>query len=409
MTNASGKDAGKQADRGQRRRPGLSSPSAAAVRRVAENASRYRGGEAGGANPYAGLSPQTPLSPKRRLTVADRGPRGKRRCNTVERELVVHRINAETACSAGIRRLCKGTSQTVVHKSPKRCIDEMRVHVRVRDVELDLGHVEREGNGGRLVSPKPSQFDQLLAALERMPTKRVRAPTLGQEARAAVGACLRWGSYLALLMDEARPLAPTATIPGTSRVSDREMARINIEASANLARWLEIAHREPERYARLVSAAETLPLPPSPRAHPEILTRMVQPKVLELGAMLAAQAPADAEDVKRSPLRSLANTFVHTCWRNGGPIEDLHAGSADRVRLGERRFTSDETRLLTRDAIARFTDAIQAFRLLDLEWDSPRFPQYVIAYRLMPFVGAPGWTTTEDSRSIALRPDELDS
>jgi hypothetical protein len=87
----------------------------------------------------------------------------------------------------------------------------------------------------------------------------------------------------------------------------------------------------------------------------------------------------------------------------------LHAGTADRVRLSERRFTIEETRLLTQDAIARFTDATKAFRLMEVEWDSPRFPQYVLAYRLMPFVGATGWTTTEDSRVIRLQPDEVDS
>lgn len=103
-------------------------------------------------------------------------------------------------------------------------------------------------------------FDQVLAMLETSKGKRGRAPTLKQESRAAVAVCLRWGTYLALLMDEARPPAPSVGRPEVSRVTDREMARINIESSANLARWLTLAHEDPRRYARIVHAAQVLPL-----------------------------------------------------------------------------------------------------------------------------------------------------
>lgn len=131
----------------------------------------------------------------------------------------------------------------------------------------------------------------------------------------------------------------------------------------------------------------------------------MQPKLLEAAALLAAQAPAEVEDVRRAPVRSLANVFVNTCWRNG-PIEDLHAGEADRVRLWERRFTSEEARGLEEDAIARFMDAIEAYRLIEPEWNTPRFAQYAIGFRLMPFVGPSGWSTTEQARAIGLRGEE---
>lgn len=273
---------------------------------------------------------------------------------------------------------------------------------------LAVGTVERADGRARLLPPSPPLFDQVLAILDRVAVTRARAPTLKQEARAVVAVCLRWGSYLALLADERRPPAPSVNESGVSRVTDREMARINIEASANLARWLQLAHEDRARYHALVRAAQTLPLATSGNLRPVALTKMAQPAVLDMTNGLAAHAPNEAEDARRAPLRNLANAFVHTCWRNG-PIEDLHAGVADRVRLGKRRFTAEEITMLEQDAAARFTDAIEAFWMIEPEWETPKFVQHALAYRLMPFIGATGWTTTDESRAIELRPDELDA
>lgn len=282
----------------------------------------------------------------------------------------------------------------------------MRVEVRCGSDVLHGGTVECGVDGARLSPPREPMFDQVLAMLETLEVKRVRAPTLKQEARAAVAVCLRWGSYLALLMDDQRPPAPAVGRPGVSRVTDREMARINIEASANLSRWLTLAHEDAPRYAKLVHAAQKLPLAKGGDLRPVALTNMVQPKLLELTASMAAHAPAEAADVRRAPMRSLANAFVNTCWRNG-PIEDLHAGEASPVLLMERRFTREEAALLQEEVIARMMDAVDAFWLLEPDWGSPRFAEYALAYRLMPCVGPSGWSTTEDSRAIELRAEEL--
>lgn len=284
----------------------------------------------------------------------------------------------------------------------------MRVEVDCAGVTLHVGSVERSTGGAQLLPASPPLFDQLVAMLERTPVKRARLPTLKQEARAAVAVCLRWGTYLALLADGRRPLAPSVERPGVSRVTDREMARINIEASANLTRWLRLAHEDRARYHALVRAAQALPLAPAGNLRPVALTKMAQPEVLAMTAGLAEHAPLEAEDARRAPLRNLANAFVHTCWRNG-PIEDLHAGEADRVRLSMRRFTEEETEMLEADAVARFTDAVEAFWMIEAEWETPKFALYALAYRVMPFIGATGWTTTDESRAIELRPDELDA
>lgn len=249
-------------------------------------------------------------------------------------------------------------------------------------------------------------FDQVLAILAKTPVKAKRAPTLKQEARAAVAVCLRWGTYLALLADENRPAAPSVSQPGVSRVTDREMARINIEASANLARWFTLAHEEPMRYTQLVHAAQKLPLAKGGDLRPMTLTSLVQPKLIELTAGMAENAPDQVAEARRAPMRSITNAFVSVCWRNG-PIEDFHAGDADRVRLAERRFSAEETTQLEEGAIARMMDAVDAFWQLEPEWNSSRFGEYAFAFRVIPFVAPSGWSTTESTRAIVLNADEL--
>jgi hypothetical protein len=48
----------------------------------------------------------------------------------------------------------------------------------------------------------------------------------------------RWRSYLALLLAHDKPVWTEVESPSTSRISDEEMARINIESSAALAEWI---------------------------------------------------------------------------------------------------------------------------------------------------------------------------
>jgi hypothetical protein len=57
---------------------------------------------------------------------------------------------------------------------------------------------------------------------------------VGREGVAAAALILRWGSYLAVLLDHYKPVWPEVGSASTSRISDEEMARINLEASAAL-------------------------------------------------------------------------------------------------------------------------------------------------------------------------------
>ena len=132
----------------------------------------------------------------------------------------------------------------------------MNLRVRVNDeLLLDAGIVEELG-GSELVihPPKVTLFHQVLDYLRAKPDPPAlpNCSTVENEGAAAAVA-LRWGSYLAVLADSAKPIWAEARTPGTSRISDSEMARINVEASAALAEWVDIAREGQSRYQTLVS------------------------------------------------------------------------------------------------------------------------------------------------------------
>ena len=107
-------------------------------------------------------------------------------------------------------------------------------------------------------------FEQLLNYLERVAdsqSDRYEGLSIGREAVTAVAVCLRWGSYLAVLLDHTKPVCAHAQDPNHSRIADSEMARINIEASAALEQWIEILRRDYWRYQALVFATQRLPMP----------------------------------------------------------------------------------------------------------------------------------------------------
>ena len=118
--------------------------------------------------------------------------------------------------------------------------------VRVNDeLVLDAGTCEEvSGPRGpeRLIrSPKTTLSQQVLAYLRAKPDppRRPSGSMVGREGVAATALALRWGSYLAVLLDRDKPVWPEVRSASTSRISDEEMARINIEASAALATWID--------------------------------------------------------------------------------------------------------------------------------------------------------------------------
>lgn len=132
-----------------------------------------------------------------------------------------------------------------------------------KDLVLDARTCEAvsgpDGPGLLLRPPRTTLFHHVLAYLREKPdpVEKMRGSTSDREGIAAAAATLRWGSYLAVLLDSAKPVWSEVKSPATSRISDQEMARINIEVSAAVAEWVDLcrADRNQRLYLKLVDRA----------------------------------------------------------------------------------------------------------------------------------------------------------
>jgi hypothetical protein len=288
--------------------------------------------------------------------------------------------------------------------------------VRVNDeLVLDVGTCEAvvgpDGSGLLISPPATTMFHQILAYLRAKPdpTSPPSGTATGREGVAATALCLRWGSYLAVLADHDKPVWD----PGdkVSRISDEEMARINIEASAALAEWIDLFRRDPggNDYLQIVNRAVAyLPMPQrsvnAERRHkiaalsnPEVASLLVQASQEEQ----VARARAEAE---HHPSRVLANALVNVAWRNG-PVEQIHGGSGHNYPLNRRRVRPAEERQLMRFAASRLALGMGICLVLAMEEPRRPWPEQVLPYALAGgmLVTPSGWTLTESSREVRLR------
>lgn len=283
--------------------------------------------------------------------------------------------------------------------------------VRVNaELVLDVGWSElvatKAGREQYLRPPATSQFDQILKYLDAMPDPPVRSgpPLADLEGVAAAALVLRWGSYLAVLLDLDKPLWSEARSKTASRIADQEMARINIEASAALAKWIEVYRsRGASEYQRLVRRAVAyLPMP----------LRRAKGAVSAFGALAepalasACVALADpprlnrvTDQVQRYPSRVFANALINTAWRNG-PVEDVHAGEGEEYPLDRRRVAPSEERRLMRFASEGLAFGMAVCR--DLAADPDRWAAKVLPYGLAELLGVTPseWSLTETSREV---------
>jgi hypothetical protein len=294
-----------------------------------------------------------------------------------------------------------------------------RLEVRVNDeLTLDAGTCETLSgpDGPKLLirPPATTLFHQVLAYLDEKPDppKHPSGSMAGREGVAATATALRWGSYLAVLLDHNKPVWSEVERPSTSRISDQEMARINIESSAALAEWIDLyrACQGGRAYERLVNRAVAyLPMPKKTSrvkvtelealSAPEIAARLVE----------AARASDHARlervraDVEHHPSRVLANALVNIAWRNG-PAESIHAGEYRSYPLDQRRMTSAEERLVMAFASERLAQGMSVCLSFALEQPPRPWAEQVLPYGLAELLSiTPSrWTLTEVSRDVQL-------
>jgi len=292
---------------------------------------------------------------------------------------------------------------------------QLRVRVN-EELVLDAGTVEpAAGQHGETVlirPPEKSMFRQVLAYLMKKqdPVWLPKGTRIGREGVAAAALTLRWGSYFAVLADREKPIWAVAQGPdaGVSRIADAEMARINIEASAAVAKWVDFyrEHSGMGLYTRIVERAIAyLPMPrrTSKReaiyfaalAAPEIAARVVEARSDHV-----ARVRVDAE---HHPSRLFANALVNYAWRNG-PIEDIHAGEYEGYPIDRRRVTPAQEGELMRFTSDRMATGMTALMSLAADGERRLWSEQVLPYGLawMLLVTPTDWTLTEASREVHL-------
>jgi hypothetical protein len=289
---------------------------------------------------------------------------------------------------------------------------------------IDAGHwqecVEEDQAPYRLVSPpQTTMYRQVLSYLEET-TRNQKVPPksqlhFGEVAIATVAICIRWGSYFAVLTNRDLPQWTAAFDPEVSCVGDGEMARINIEASAALASWIDLMRADRQRFRKLVKAAvQLLPFPIA-----QLDGSTYYERFRALGAIHSANGrrylmEAFARDfgskwlerekarVLVNPTRALANGILNEHWRNGSGIEDIHAGGIAPPRpLTQRRLTKAQETLLMQETAELFVPTLRALYHVVGKPSEETWPEQALPYAIA-FKPPVNWSLEEQTREIAL-------
>jgi len=289
---------------------------------------------------------------------------------------------------------------------------------------LDAGSWQLQSNDSktsRLVAPPiVSMYDQVIAQLGKPQDLEGEQTTNlepGEIALATVLVCMRWGSYFSVLVNPDLPEWPAASVPTLSRITQTEMARMNIEMSYSLSRWINLLRSDPEQFQKLARVALEL-LPPRikiPSA--EMPATSFKKSHFKFHALrvagrhgikeLALKDVGQEWTTKRigqialNPDRFLANGLITECWR-AGMIEEIQAGSGrpDLPLVRQRRITRREELLLMRTT-TKFMIPIIIALLEDMKTGDPTsWPEQVLAYECAGIRSPYNWSLSESSREV---------
>jgi len=307
------------------------------------------------------------------------------------------------------------------------------IEVKVTDhIVLDAGTIEETAEHFTIRPPGTPMIDQLLAQLDEMPerTGDFKIEHLGVGFTAL---CVRWGTYLATLMDASTELHPA--IPSFHKplpdeygfISDSEMKRMNIEVSFNLFRLVQVFRERGhlgltqllwKSYAYLPMLHERVP-----RSREAM--NMIQ-SVVFTGSLLVAHVERGenpgilgiGEDDTPKPIirhvapqvadRFLANALAYHHWRNT-IIEDIHAGiePPQGLKPHQQRFTKNSQLAVMKEVAANFGSILSTMNLLFDEnysiRDVPAWPHTATAVANSLYgMSEPGWSLTDACSAVIL-------
>ena len=212
-----------------------------------------------------------------------------------------------------------------------------------------------------------------------------------------------------MLLDREKSVWSEVKSATTSRISDEEMARINIEASAALAEWVDLFRAEQNQrlYFKLVDRAVCyLPMPKrKPKLNFNEFLALGNPEISAklLEACDATYLEVARTDTERFASRIFANALTNHAWRNG-PVEAIHGGQFRGCPLDKRRMTPAEERELMGFSSERLAIGMRVCSQFSAEQPRRAWSEQVLPYALagMLLITPSRWTLTESSRQVRL-------
>ena len=186
------------------------------------------------------------------------------------------------------------------------------------------------------------------------------------------------------------------------------MARINIDASAALAEWVDLfrADQDQRLYFKLVDRAVCyLPMPErKPKLDFNEFLELANPEIS--AKLLDACAAAYLETARA--MRSVSppatsKMLTNHAWRNG-PMEEIHAGAFREYPLDQPRITPADERKLMGFAGERLALGHENMPAVLGRATTARLVRASVPYALagMLLITPSGWILTESSRPIRL-------
>ena len=244
--------------------------------------------------------------------------------------------------------------------------------------------------------------------MEDVDGKRVGSSITTRIGIGATALCLRWGTYLAVPLNEHKPLDPRAGSAEISMITDSEMKRINLELSSNLGRLIRMLHEDEAGCYRLLHLARQHLAMPRLRvrlcAEPlDAFHQLTSHDFWNLaGADLRARMERVRPIVRQHPYRILSNSMTLAAWRNG-PVESLHCGWVASYSLNHRRATDQQSGELMSFTTDRLASVISMFRPWKRCTNTPvPWPENLAGLYISPYYSPSTWSLTDTCSRIDL-------
>jgi len=290
-----------------------------------------------------------------------------------------------------------------------------------KNVRMHVGTIEETAQVLTIQSSAIPMIDQLITYLDPLPLHDTGFP-IQKMSLGCAALCIRWGSYLATLIDSFAPLHPDLlrqhhdTPPSVSLITNSEMRRMNIEISANLAALVRFYRERGWDALRTLLAKAYAYLPMSHHAVQKsaesvesligalaLGTELLLAKtVTSPDALLPYQVPVQDAD------RCLANILMAQAWRNS-LIEDIHTGTPPTVPVTphQQRMLPATRQLLLQEVTTHMDTILSLFPLLfdpqEHLRELPTWPMTATVLANTRYASpAVGWSLTDQSAPVSL-------